>query len=190
MKRTVLIFLLLFCSFMVSNSSSVSACSCAENPDVDVALEQSQAVFSGKVLGIQAKMGKGSYGRLVHFEVMKTWKGIEDSQVMITTGLGGGDCGFDFQVGQEYLVYASESDMYGEKTLVAIICSRTTEISMAQGDLQILGEGNLPQNDVEIPFTNMNKGGVIIGDTKLLWGIVIAGVLLISIFAYNKRKRE
>lgn len=125
---------------------------------------------------------------MVHFEVLQIWKGIENSQVMITTGLGGGDCGFDFQVGQEYLVYASKSTMYGEKTLVAVICSRTSEISLAQGDLQILGEGEIPLKDVELSIVEINKKGAIIGGTQSLWGILILGVLLIPIIAYIKRK--
>lgn len=187
MKKCGLIFILL-CLFMVSHTSSASACSCVENPGVEVSFEQSQAVFSGKVLDIQRNEGKGNYGRLVHFKVRQTWKGIEDSQVIIVTGWGDGDCGFDFQVGQEYLVYGNESEMYGEKALVALSCSRTSEINLAQDDLQILEDGEIPVNDAELSIAEINKREAILGGTQSLWRIVVAGVLLILIFAYIKRK--
>lgn len=178
MKRTVLV-ILSFCLFLLSYASSVSACSCVETPGVEAALEQSDAVFHGKVLDIRENTGKYRYGRHVLFEVMKTWKGIEDSQVIIKTGLGGGDCGFDFQVGQEYVVYAYESEMYGdEKALVAIICSRTAEIGEAEEDLQILGEGNFPQNEVELSLTTEEMKD----HAKWVWRLGIAGTLLRMVF--------
>ncbi|MBW9234790.1 hypothetical protein JQK62_21625, partial [Leptospira santarosai] len=79
------------------------------------------------------------------FEVAETWKGVSESQVFIITGSGGGDCGYEFQVGQDYLVYATESTMYGNQAeLVTIICDRTTELGSAQEDLAVLGKGKEP----------------------------------------------
>jgi len=47
--------------------------------------------------------------------------------------MGGGDCGYDFKVGQSYLVYAHrEKD---SQTLVATICSRTRPLDEASEDL-------------------------------------------------------
>lgn len=136
---------------MVLYASSVSACSCAENPGVEVALEQSDVVFSGKVGNvIEKKQANGFLSKSVLFDVIHNWKGVENTQIIIATGLGGGDCGFYFIEGEEYLVYAYESTMYGSETLEANICSRTSKLSLAQEDLTVLGEGELPQNEVDL----------------------------------------
>lgn len=73
MKKTVWL-ILLTCLFVGSSSSLVNACSCAENPSVEVALEQSDAVFSGKVLDVrEKKQGNRYMSKSVHFEVIRTW---------------------------------------------------------------------------------------------------------------------
>lgn len=61
-------------------------------------LERSDAVFTGKVIEIQEKKQlNGLTKKYVLFEVKKTWKGISQSQVILTTGMGGGDCGYEFE---------------------------------------------------------------------------------------------
>jgi hypothetical protein len=42
----------------------------------------------------------------VTLDVASFHKGAEQSHVLLTTGVGGGDCGFDFEIGKKYLVYA------------------------------------------------------------------------------------
>lgn len=86
----------------------------------------------------------------VLFEVTKTWKGVEQTQIIITTGLDDGDCGYDFIKGNEYLVYAKESSMYGAKSLVSILCDRTDVLSSSQKDLEILGQGQPPIEEVNL----------------------------------------
>jgi len=48
-------------------------------------------------------------GRKAVFQVYKLWKGPQITVISISTGEGGGDCGIDFIVGREYLVYASQN---------------------------------------------------------------------------------
>ncbi|MCR2804243.1 hypothetical protein [Paenibacillus soyae] len=87
------------------------------------------------------------------FEVDRIWKGGPDSQVVIHTGSGGGDCGFKFQAGNEYLVYASLSDMYGEMQLTSIICDRTSALNLSGEDINLLGalsEEKLPTKQVKL----------------------------------------
>lgn len=125
MKKAIPILAFIFMSIfiIVSFPSITSACSCAELPSVEEELEQSTAVFSGKVLGVREKRSLNGYmKKSVLFEVKNTWKGVKQSQMIITTGQGGGDCGIDFIVGKEYLVYANESTIYGAKSLVSVIC--------------------------------------------------------------------
>ena len=178
----ILVFTFIIILFISSFPSNISACSCAELPSVEEEFERSQAVFSGKVVDVREKRSiKGYQTKSVLFEVTNTWKGVEQSQIIITTGQGGGDCGFDFKEGQEYLVYANESTMYGAKTLVATICDRTNEWSVLQEDLKILGEGQPPIEDVDLT-------GKHDGNQYYIWvAIIIAiGILLISIFRRRK----
>jgi hypothetical protein len=49
---------------------------------------------------------------------------------------GSGDCGFDFQVGETYLVYAVEDEASGK--LETSVCMRTRRISEEQGDMSFL----------------------------------------------------
>ena len=55
-------------------------------------------------------------------DVANFHKGAEQSNVLLTTGVGGGDCGFDFEIGKKYLIYAY-ADESGQ--LSTGICSDT-----------------------------------------------------------------
>lgn len=128
--RIFVLFLVLPLSFSVPKAQ---ACSCIIPGTPQEELEASSAVFAGKVL---SKTGAG-YGYRVTFEVSEAWKGVEYSEVDVETGFGGGDCGVNFEIGKSYLVYADAS----EGVLSANSCGRTTLLSMADADLQVLGEG-------------------------------------------------
>jgi hypothetical protein len=82
---------------------------------VDVAL-----IFEGKVIkqdlhsgsaGVPATAtsmtGSGRF-RVVDFAIMRSFRGGNQDRVSVLTGLGTGDCGYHFQTGQTYLVYASK----------------------------------------------------------------------------------
>ena len=118
----------------------------------------------------------------VLFEVTNIWKGVEQSQIIITTGTSDGDCGINFKEGQEYLVYANESTMYGAKSLVSVICDRTNELSSLQGDLTILGEGQPPI--VEVDLTGKHKGNQL-----YIWGAVVIAIGILFVFILNRRKK-
>lgn len=161
-----------------------SACSCAELPGVEEEFNRSKAVFSGKVVDIREKRGLNGYtSKSVLFEVTNIWKGARQSQIIITTGQGGGDCGFDFKEGEEYLVYANESTMYGAKSLVSIICDRTNELSFSKEDLKILGEG-LP------PIEKVDLSGKQEGNQLYIWVAVTIAIGIVLILVLKKRKRS
>lgn len=143
----IIVRIFLICSLLLfSFITSVNACSCAEPLSVEESLEQAAAVFSGKVIRVKEKKQEhGFYGKSVLFEVNEIWKGVEHSQIMIETGSGDADCGIHFKEGVEYLVYAYED----ESKLKTYLCTRTKELSFAQDDLFVLGEGSLPVSDVD-----------------------------------------
>jgi len=71
--------------------------------------------------------------RRFEFEVEEGFLGVGPGRVAIYTGRGGGDCGYHFQVGQGYVVYASR--MRGSDHLSTGICSRTAPLEEAEDDL-------------------------------------------------------
>ena len=186
MKKAKLFFLFIFIGMFLLGSfpAVTSACSCAERPSAESELKSSKAVFSGKVLNIKERKVNGYLTKSVLFEVTNTWKGVEESQVIITTGQGGGDCGFRFIEGQEYLVYANESDMYGAKSLVTIICDRTDTLSRLQEDLEVLGGSKPPAKKVDLS-SNQNQSEFyiwIIGFVAIAVGLII--------FLLNKHNKK
>ncbi|WP_212919089.1 hypothetical protein [Ornithinibacillus bavariensis] len=139
--------LILVTVIVLSIPVTSSACSCAEKQSVEGEFMQSMAVFRGVVIGTKDT----SNSKRVLFDVLENWKGANQSQIIIQTGLGGGDCGIDFQVGEEYLVYASEQLLSDSDNYLSTgICDRTIAVQSVENDFDILGQGMSPTKDVEL----------------------------------------
>lgn len=178
-------FLLSFLIVIGAFPAITSACKCAGVPSAENELKRSKVVFSGKVIEIKDKKVNGYILKSVRFEVMNTWKGIEESQIIITTGQGGGDCGFAFHTGEEYLVYASESDMYGEKSLITGICDRTGDLGSLREDLKDLGAGTPPTQEVDLSETQT-------GSTSSIWAAIVLAIAIggLVLFLIKKNKKS
>jgi hypothetical protein len=99
--------------------------------------------------------GFGSH-RAVTFNVLHAYRGLLGSSVMVLTGLGGGDCGFDFETGKKYLVYASRVNT---EILFTSICSGTSSLEEAGPALRFLrGEPPTP-DDLLDPRSYYEKFG-------------------------------
>ncbi len=115
-----------FAFFTVLSASNVIACSCvpqgSESIETQVkeAFTNSTAVFVGEVVEVIEK--PDAFSVEVKFKVVKSWKNEFEDTVSITTGRGGGDCGYHFEVGKKYLIYAG-GDKHNLKTN---ICTRTS----------------------------------------------------------------
>ncbi|MGM7700409.1 hypothetical protein ACSVDE_01720 [Pseudalkalibacillus sp. Hm43] len=120
---------ILFMTFLTWNPSSAQACSCAVPQSAEKEMERSDAVFTGTVTKIK-KVGMGLYSpKKVYFDVEKTWKGQNKSKMFVVTGIGSGDCGFNFEVGQDYIVYATESNAYtNTAVLTTTLCDLTSNL--------------------------------------------------------------
>jgi hypothetical protein len=120
-----IIFLTFIFCLLALTASETLACSCAQpNVKLEKAIEgaykQSVAVFYGEV--VEINRNPENFYVTVKFRVEKSWKNTAVKEVPIQTGLGGGDCGYSFEIGQKYLVYA-----YGDKnSLQTNICQRTS----------------------------------------------------------------
>src|SRR5262245_51732739 len=75
--------------------------------------------------------------KVVRFAIKEAWNGVSagEKEIEVETGLGGGDCGYGFERGEDYLVYAYRSP---QGRLTTGICSRTRRLSAAEEDLAYL----------------------------------------------------
>lgn len=104
------------------------------------AFGDAKAVFVGKVIeGKSAErmsdmLKAGTKDLTFTFKVSRAFIGAKaDQTIDIHTGFGFGDCGFPFEKGEEYIVYAYQSG--DSPNLSTGICTRTTHISRAEEDL-------------------------------------------------------
>jgi hypothetical protein len=114
----------------------VFACSCIEPPPPQEAAQQAAAVFSGTVLSVTPLETQ----REVRIRVEMVWKGTQCGEITILTPLNEDACGFNFQTGVSYLVYA-ERLQSGE--LSTNLCTRTKPTALAAEDILALGSPTL-----------------------------------------------
>ena len=183
---TVAVALALLVGIVVflTDPGEAHACSCLPPGLPLEELEASDAVFFGRVTSIRTFDGQLDpdtpissymYFRTVSFDVRTVWKGDVPEQMEVVTSFSDVSCGYSFDEGGEYLVYAWEwanaVDVYSTG-----FCGRTASWSNAQGDLNALGEGRAPQtNDT---------------DTSFPWAVVLAvatGIVLVfGVLVYSR----
>jgi len=66
--------------------------------------------------------------RLVTMHVLRVYRGQLSAQASVKTGFSGADCGFDFETGKQYLVYAKQA---GPHALYTDICFGTSSLDDA-----------------------------------------------------------
>ncbi len=138
MRKILFTFAVLLLLVSIKN---VLACSCVRSDPsktltqlVSEAYKDSKAVFSAKVLSMTEDPEKGEFR--VKLRLIKSWKGKLIKTLTLITGLGGGDCGYFFEVGKTYLIYAYRDE---DKKLTTNICSRTAGISLTK-DVAVLNK--------------------------------------------------
>ena len=132
------IYILLFLPVLMLASVEMSyACSCLLSPEplkkqVQGAFSSSDAVFSGEVIEIKASP-TNEYDVLVKLKINYVWKGESTREITIKTARDSSMCGYGFEVGKIYLVYA-----YGLKDDFSTTnCSRTATFS-SKSDVKYL----------------------------------------------------
>ncbi|MDQ0417357.1 hypothetical protein J2Z48_001530 [Croceifilum oryzae] len=162
----------------------VQACSCVPLGDPIKEADKSSAVFVGQVV----KLEDDANQHIATLHVSKRWKGELDPELTVYTALSGAACGFEFEMGKEYLVYATKENGH----LTTTICSRTKLLSEAQADLDALnkrmwmmdGTENKPSTDTptnSIPDskeTEADQSSKEIGTSE--WLIVGTALLLVT----------
>jgi hypothetical protein len=71
--------------------------------------------------------GSGHH-RLVSLRVLRVYRGHISGQATVATGFGNGDCGFNFETGKQYLIYAKRA---APDSLYTDICFGTTPLDEA-----------------------------------------------------------
>lgn len=118
------------------------ACFCGGGGPICNSYWTTDAVFVGRVLDIQAKIveiitvpGKSMQvpeAYLVTFAISEVFRGVTGKQVIVQTGTGGGDCGYKFQKGKNYVVFARGTP------LSTSICSNTMPVDEFPGGIEAL----------------------------------------------------
>ena len=143
----------------------VYACSCVQPGSPSEELEKFSAVFAGRVVSVQHSYDPEG-GIItpddhftIGFKVSAVWKGSVHEDMYITTPLTDGACGFTFDVGEEYIVYAYDSS-YDDGGYTTGICSRTGLLGNAEEDLDELGPGDAPLTGTGGPAPDPTKNPV------------------------------
>lgn len=114
-------------------------CRCVDPPSVAQARAQAAGVFTGTVVSVgSGTLDVGDHLYPTHQAVMRVhsvWKGVASGTVVVVTSTS--MCGFPFEPGKTYLVYASPT---GDTPLTTSICARTKPLDRADADLHELGE--------------------------------------------------
>ena len=114
-------------------TASAYACSCTETPSVQSSFDAASAVFLGEVTIIANNVAQLPQNQ-VTFVVREQFKGEAKAQLELRTASIPTACGYPFQVGEQYVVYAEES----AGGLRTSLCSRTRRVEDAHEDLTIL----------------------------------------------------
>ncbi len=121
-----------------------SACQCIGDVPLCQSFWQADAVFSGEVLSFENVDPEQPLSRrIARIRVDRIWRGGVQGTVPVTTGAGGGDCGYPFRRGSTYLVYAHRTKDGG---LTTNICSPTKLLDKAGADLAYFKEAEKPSS--------------------------------------------
>lgn len=104
MRRLSSSLAVLLAAGLVASPLPAFACSCTNNLTTQQEFDYAYSVFSGRVLSVQPN----AYGSLVvEFQPIDRWKGPLEYVPYVFTPPNSAVCGYDFVVGQEYLVFVT-----------------------------------------------------------------------------------
>lgn len=160
---------------LLASARTAEACSCIGTGGPCESFGSATAVFVGTVVEGAGRPKPNAQGIIewapvvYRFSVVQPFLGVETAEFEVSTGRGGGDCGYAFRKGATYLVYA-----YGGgdgKPPSTGICTRTRPAADAAEDLEFLR--NLPSRGagVTVSFTvERRRHRVAAGDSEATGG--------------------
>lgn len=121
MQRTLVLLFVLFGLGVIRTQ----ACTCISEEDVKHARNHADVVFVGKVVKAEKLEVISKEVEVTNFkepvmrytlQVERWFKGrIATEEVVVYTGMGGGDCGYDFELNKRSIVYAKRNDVMVER---------------------------------------------------------------------------
>jgi hypothetical protein len=155
---------------LVLPSGVAEASFCSPHGD---SLQNAPIVFSGRAVSVKLEIHDpsgalvnklvphASVDQTVQFMVRNVWRGDVGASVVVQSGdhasrdCGAGNCGYTFEAGKSYLVFAYQgewgmappnytSQITPSAQIVTDKCSRTELLSRASADLAALGPQRLP----------------------------------------------
>ncbi|KGX85927.1 hypothetical protein [Pontibacillus marinus] len=186
--KYISLFITMMFLVLSSFSNTSYACSCAEPGTPKEELEKSDAIFSGKVINMHDAKKNDSIKSsgdpiAVLLEVDRSWKGVDETQVIVYTARASATCGYEFNLNEEYLVYARE--VKGE--LKVSYCSRTENLLQASEDVIALGGENIELEEVSLEFPPENY---IILRLLVITGITVSIVIIFKRLIRKMRNRS
>ncbi len=136
-KASLSTILLILCASLATISTGAAwACRCIAPPPPPLdALAEADHVFHGTVVAIAVE--DEGFEHFVEFEVHEVWKGSARPGLIVRTASSSAACGVNFVVGEDYVVYAFDSNQ-GDH-LNTNSCTRTRPFTAEEGEA--LGEG-------------------------------------------------
>ncbi len=98
---------------------------------VELGWKLKEAQIGDVIPTVATDLDKNGPVLIVSLVVLHSYRGDQRKVMRLSTGLGGGDCGFDFEVGKQYRVFAF-TDEAGD--LSTDICSRTTLLEKSRSN--------------------------------------------------------
>ncbi|OBZ17016.1 hypothetical protein [Bacillus sp. FJAT-26390] len=173
-----------FAASMLFFPNDASACSCVRPDSIEEAKNKSDAVFEGTAKSVKpssiALFRSSAKAVKASFQVNEVWKGHVTPTIEVLTASGSDTCGFVFQEGERYLVYAAATG----KSMEVSLCSGTMLHSKANEHITWLGSGSLPPQ----PGSDLQQQ-----EQSSPWKLylVIGGLaaILVGYVYYRKQKR-
>jgi len=141
LKMIKLNHVLIFIYLLIISGQKIYACECSFN-NLEKEIENSDYILTAKII----EQLDSIYPTFYKIKINEIWKG--EKIEILTTGTGGGDCGMDFKIGKEYLIYGN----YKNGNINTNRCSRTIELDKT-GDIDYLNYQFHQTNYDTINFT-------------------------------------
>lgn len=188
-RNTLILFIILFNIFLHLDFGFPCTCVPPDTPTEE--LEKSDAVFAGTVIELRVDTLRVDnvnvlLFRKAKFEVLAVWKGLDLGDVTVMTPFETSACGFAFEQGTSYLVYA----FLVNDSLSTNICTRTKKLSEAEEDLEELGkplvvgvaEGLETNKNPQSPYLQQNYPNPFNPATKILYFVPKSNYVKLTVY--------